>query len=65
MSYRLDFNELAKEFAEKPGHWCRNRRCGEWIEADQPHSFALGLLAGHYCFGCEPAGHQCKTFPET
>lgn len=50
--------------ASASGHYCRNKNCGWWIEEDQPHSFAIGPLAGHYCFGCEPAGHQCKTFPE-
>lgn len=49
---------------EPRGHYCRNKSCGEWIDEAQPHSFAFGPLAGHYCFGCEPPGHMCKTFPE-
>jgi hypothetical protein len=43
----------------KRGNFCRD--CGAWLEEGQPHSYALGPRAGHYCFGCEPAGVPVTT----
>ncbi len=31
--------------------------CGRYIKYD-PHSWCLGPQAGHYCWGCEPPGHE-------
>jgi hypothetical protein len=41
-----------------PGFTCC--ACEDHIDLDQAHWFALGPMAGHYCIGCEPGGHQLK-----
>lgn len=47
----------------KAGNECR--RCGYFLDPETPHSWVLGPQAGHYCFGCEPWGHFCKTVNES
>lgn len=38
--------------------------CGNYIEQETAHSWCLGPRAGHYCFGCEPPGHECVMVAE-
>lgn len=48
----------------EPGQHCC-RACGSVIVADQRHSYVDRTQPqhGHYCFGCEPPGALCWTFP--